>query len=264
MSIIVYIFRKHWLKIGLWVLIILPLVGFLVGSAFILAYMFWPRDFEHVNISKFESTSSHTAVLAHGLKDNPSTKLDSLKTDYRQALPNARVFAVDWSRYAQNTLTCATNGKRIGERIGRKLAANPNIENLHLIAHSCGSFVIYGACQAFRQLNKTARVQTTYLDPVSVYGIWWNYGLRHFGRCADYSEAYIDTEDDVPGSNQLIPHTHTYDVTEVRKRTGRQTHAHLWPIEYYQQLLASGQAPMVWKDSMLKENKPTGRLEVVR
>jgi hypothetical protein len=264
MNVIISTFKKHWLKIGIWLLIILPVGSFLIVSAFILAYMFWPRAFEQIDAPDFETSDSHVALLAHGLRDHPTAPMNSLRAAYEQAVPGSRAFNVDWSPYAQNSLTCATNGKRIGERIGRELATNPKIQSLHLVAHSCGAFVIYGACQAFKRVNKTATVQTTYLDPVSVYGIWWNYGLHHFGECADYSEAYIDTGDGVPGSNELIPQTHTYDVTAARKHTGQQTQTHLWPIEYYRQLLANGRAPMVWKDSAVEENKPAGVLEVVK
>lgn len=265
--------KKHWLRTALWLLLILPVLSFLLASASIMLYMFWPRSFDEINTAQFtapqtEDDVRHLTILAHGMRDNPRTWIDPLKEVYAAKDYEGSVLGVDWSPYAQSSLTCAVNGRRIGKLIGREigeqLAAKQSIDSAHLIAHSCGAFVIYGACQAIKQSNESIVVQTTYLDPVSIYGIWWDYGIKHFGSCADYSEAYIDTEDSIHGSNQLIPNTHTYDVTRKRKQAGSPVPPHVWPVAYYEQLVRDNSAPKFWEDDTLKSRKPAGELEKVQ
>lgn len=251
-------------------MLVLPVGSFLLVSASIVAYMYWPRNFEEINTappiktSQAESSIRHVTVLAHGLRDTPLTWMDPLKEVYGAKNYDGKVVGIDWSPYAQSALTCAINGKRIGRQIGKQIAANRAINSAHLIAHSCGAFVIYGVCQAIKQSNKNIVVQTTYLDPVSIYGIWWNYGIKHFGSCADYSEAYIDTEDSIYGSSQLIPNTHTYDVTNMRKQAGKPVPPHVWPVAYYEQLVDNDSAPKVWEDRTLQWRKPVGELEKIQ
>lgn len=235
-------------------------------------YMYWPRHFDEINTAQYEAPQTgdgtrHLTILAHGMRDDPRSWINPLKAVYVEKDYEGSVLSVDWSPYAQSSLTCAVNGRRIGKLIGKligeQLAANKSIDSAHLIAHSCGAFVIYGACQAIKQSNKNIVVQTTYLDPVSIYGIWWNYGIERFGSCADYSEAYIDTEDSIHGSNQQIPNTHTYDVTSKRKQAGNPVPPHVWPVAYYERLVVNDSAPKVWEDETLARRKPVGELEKV-
>lgn len=255
--------KKHWLALAVWTLLIVPTASFLVVSGSLIVYMYWPRSFSAIDFSQFTPRRAHMVVLAHGVRDNPTTWVNPLKSLYEQAHYDGQIEGVDWSAYAQGTLRCAIDGKRIGQLIGERIAADPHISSVHLVGHSCGAFVIYGACRAIKQQRPVITIQTTYLDPVSVYGLSWDYGIDHFGDCADYSEAYIDTGDEVPGSNQLLPHCHTYDVTEVRKRSIYDSIPHNWPVHYYQRLVAAGTAPEFRNNAALKYSKPAGQLEIV-
>ena len=104
-------------------------------------------------------------------------------------------------------------------------------------------------------------MQTTYLDPVSVYsGLFWDYGLNHFGRCANFSDPYIDTEDTVPGSNQNLPHGYTFDVTQMRKDNKVVYPPHKWPTIFYINTLKNNQVPIYFKstpESISKYQKNT-------
>lgn len=228
--------KKHWFALAAWLLLILPLAIFLLVSALIMAYMYWPKSFDEINTAQLKTDGKHITVLAHGLRGGLSTWINPLRELYEEKHHPGTVVGIDWSPYAQSSLTCAVNGKRIGNQVGAQLASNQSINTVHLIGHSCGAFVIYGACQAIKEADLDIVVQTTYLDPVSIYGISRNYGLEHFGTCADYSEAYIDTEDGFAGSDQLIPNTHTYDVTQVRRQSGSEIPPHVWPTVYYRRL----------------------------
>lgn len=255
---------KHWRVIAMVLLLILPLGSFLLASTVLLVFIYFPKDYDDITFETYaEPDRPHAVVLAHGVKDELSSWVLPLAKQMESGAPNGQVFALDWRRYAENALRCAIDGRRIGERIGLQLASNDRVDSVHLIGHSCGSFVVFGACQAIKELDATVSVQTTYLDPVSVYGLFWHYGLKHFGSCADYSEAYIDTGDGIPGSNELLPNTRTYDVTAVRIRRSIDIQPHLWPTLYYQELIAEGRAPQLRLSPYLKRERPPGVLEIV-
>lgn len=254
---------RNWLKIGIVLLIILPAGSFVVGSVVLLGYIYWPNQYEGIDFSKFSPNQSHMVIMAHGVNDSPGSWIEPLQKIYKANSFDGQLVGLDWSAYADNAMRCAIDGKRIGKRIGSKVLQSEEVQSLHFVAHSCGSFVIYAACQMIKEHRPNIQVQTTYLDPVSIYGPFWNYGLSHFGTCADYSEAYIDTEDTIPGSNQLLVNTRTYDITEIRKRNRLDIAPHKWPTIYYHQLVTANRAPELIDEEDLAIRKPTGVLEVV-
>jgi len=256
-------FKKHWLASLAVLLVGLPLIGAVVGSAILLAYIYWPNQFDSIDFSRFATEKSQLAILAHGVRDNTTSWISPLLVLYRNNGFAGDVLPVDWSKYAGSSLTCAVEGKRIGELIGQRVARSSDVRAVHLIGHSCGAFVVYGACMAIKEKRPDIVVQATYLDPVSVYGPFWNYGLNHFGYCTDYSEAYIDTEDDVPGSNRLVPNTHTYNVTAARTPDHFDVRPHNWPTIYYRKLVEMNRQPELWRDRNLPISRPPGVLETI-
>jgi hypothetical protein len=226
--------------------------------------MYWPENFDTIDFNQFQTEQSSLILLAHGAHDKSESWLIPLQQAYNKRQHSAQVMPLNWSNYAQTPLNCAIKAGRIGKLLGEEILISKNLNNVHLIGHSCGAFVIYAACKAIKETNNNIVVQTTYLDPLSINGINWRYGLDHFGTCADYSEAYIDTEDGVIGSNELLPHTHTYDVTAVRKATNSSSSPHNWPTMYYLQLVTAGIEPNYAFDKTLADKKPRGILEVVK
>lgn len=94
--------------------------------------------------------------------------------------------------------------------------------------------MILGICEGAKSIKPTIKIQTTYLDPVAVYsGFFWQYGIKNFGSCANYSDTYIDTEDRVPGSNQAILHSATFDITQMRTSQKLDIPPHVWPTLFY-------------------------------
>lgn len=257
------VLKRHWLAIVIWLLVGLPLATFVLANIVLLAYLFWPNKYDGMDFHYFQPLHSHAIVMAHGVNDTPATWVEPLMARYREQSTASDLFAVDWSAYAGNPLRCAIDGGRIGRRIGRQLVANGRLHSVQLIGHSCGAFVIYNLCREIKALNRAIQVQTTYLDPVSIYGPWFDYGVDHFGDCADYSDAYIDTGDHIAGSNQLLAFTHTYDVTAVRERYHVDIHPHLWPTLYYQQLLTNGRPLTLQNTPDLNQRKPRGVLEIL-
>ena len=108
-----------------------------------------------------------------------------------------------------------------------------------------------------KKLEKKVVVHTTFLDPVGIYGgVDWGYGTRNFGSCGDVSDAYIDHEDGVPGSNEPLVNPHTFDVTRLKKQAGFAGSPHIWPIEYYRNAVLSGTLEFWQPDNETKVSHP--------
>lgn len=224
--------RQHYIKLALWLFIIIPLVPFVLLNVALMVYMYWPISYDKLPpLPAIESDKSLT-ILAHGLHATPAQWSLPLKAMLEQQ-PQQQVIALDWSAYAKDAFRCSIDGKRIGQQLGERLAQQ-DVEQLHLIAHSCGSFVIVGLCQSLKAQQRDIKVHTTYLDPVSVYGgLWWNYGISHFGQCADFSDAYIDPRDGIPGSDRALEHAYTFDVSPLSQQVNYQGSPHQWPVQFY-------------------------------
>lgn len=235
--------RRSWL----WFLVLTPGIPFVIGSVLFLCYANIPLPMDNkVRIDPVEENTEELIILVHGKGDRPSSWANGFAKQLRQSVlkNHQQVITVDWGDYSTDLFRCTLNGRRIGRDLGRKLAKKAKVKRYHLIGHSAGSFVVYGLCEALKKENKTIYVQSTYLDPVSVYGgIDWGFGTRNFGSCADISDAYIDHEDGVPGSNKPLKHPHTFDVTALKKMAGYSGSPHLWPIEYYRHGVLNNNLP---------------------
>ena len=240
--------QRHLALLLLSVFFILPAVSFLLGSIVILAYIFWPADFSRMTPPPIDHAASNVVLMAHGLKDSPSSWSNKLKHRFEEHLKQeqetSQVIALDWNPYSTSTLRCSVHGKHIGAAIGDQMAKSKGLKSVHLIGHSCGAFVILGLCEALKAERSDIQVQSTYLAPVNIYGgIFWNYGRSHFGSCANFSDAYFDREDTI-GENRRAPiNTYGFDITSVRKIAGIALSPHTWPPEYYQQLVKAGTYP---------------------
>lgn len=236
--------RLNWRKLALWLLVALPLGPFVLATVVITAYMYLPITYDELKPTELNSGAEHISIAAHGLRDTANSwalpLMHSMQSSSSASDRIAQHLAIDWNPYSQNTFRCSVDGKRIGYQLGVKLSALPNLKSVDLIGHSCGAFVVLGACEAIKSQNPDIVVRSTYLDPVSIYGgFFWRYGLGKFGSCADISDAYIDTGDSVPGSNQALPYATTHNVTQARIDAGYRGSPHVWPTVYYQQLIAS-------------------------
>ncbi len=214
------------------------------------------------------TSAQHIILIAHGLGDTAATWSNQLKSTMQQQLAQEgdaiQLISLDWNPYSIPSFRCSVNGKRIGAILGQAMSVSKQLESVHLIGHSCGSFVVLGLCESLKAKRKNILTQSTYLDPVSIYGgVFWNYGINRFGSCADFSEAYIDHEDAVPGSNQRLPNTHTFDVTQARKKNHFDQSPHIWPTVYYQQLVETGNQPSLRKTPALPSLYPPGILQQI-
>ena len=249
------------LKLIIFLFIIIPGTAFIIVSIGGLAFIYWPIDYSQMEMPVSDPQDSHIFVLVHGVRDTKESWTDPLKQLLKEKYPDAKIISLEWKPYSDSTFRCSVDGLRIGKIIGHELATSKNLESMHLIGHSCGSFVIQGICEAVKSVRKDIIIQTTYLDPVSVYGgLFWDYGIDNFGCCSDFSDAYIDTEDPIPGSNELIPHAITFDVTEVREKAKFEGLPHVWPTAYYLNLVRSGKNIELRMDSKLPSRYLRGTL----
>ncbi|NND68952.1 MAG: hypothetical protein HKN19_15285 [Halioglobus sp.] len=256
--------RRHWLITLTWVLLILPTVLFLLASLALLLYTYSPRDYGEMVRPDIAPGTVRVTVINHGLRDRLEHWAKPLQEELVAARYDGTALALDWRPFSDSTLRCSVDGLRIGRELGRYLAALPDLDFIHVVGHSCGSFVTLGVCRGVRERRPSLRVQTTYLDPVSIYGgLFWRWGITRFGECADFSEAYIDTGDTVPGSGEPLPNTYTVDVTGARLHSGSPALPHVWPTTYYRRLVRAGIQPDLESDKSLQERRPGGASEAV-
>ncbi len=253
------LFRKLF-----FVLFILPTLLFLLTNVVIFAYIYWPASYKDIELSPKIDTN-HLTLISHGLKDKPGSWASSLKDLLNQPRKNASntynyIQAIDWQAHSANAFKCSVNGLRIGKQLAQQANDLKDLKSVHLIAHSCGSFINYGFCQEIKKLRPTTIVHTTYLDPASIYGgIFWQFGVNNFGSCADFSDHYFDSSDGVPGSNTALKNTYSVDVTKAKKPYN--IHPHLWPTIYYLELAKNKQILLYRPD--INNNHPKGELKTI-
>jgi len=231
--------------------VIIPGIPFILGSLGFIAYAFWPRDLSSVINIPLNSKAEFISISAHGVKDKPDSWSDELQKIIKQnkIVKVQQNISLNWSEFSDNVLICSVSAKRIGHAIGQRLFKETKVKSIHVIGHSCGAFVALGLCEAVKEKSSDIKIQTTYLDPVSVYaGVWWDYGIHKFGTCADFSDSYIDTRDGVPGSNVNLPHTATFDVTELGVKNNN-IQPHNWPTQYYLEAYTNKKVPLIKETS---------------
>jgi hypothetical protein len=254
-------------RFWLWILVLLPGIPFIIGSILLLGYANIPLPVDNkVKIDPVEDGTEEVILLVHGKGDTPLSWAQGFADQLRKSVlkDHQQVLTINWSEYSTDLFRCTLNGRRIGRDLGRKLSKNKKIKRFHLIGHSAGSFVVFGLCESIRKESNNVFVHTTYLDPVSIYGgIDWSYGTRNFGSCANISDAYIDHEDGVPGSDEPLEHPHTFDVTALKKGANYSGSPHLWPVEYYRRTVLSNELPYWVPDKHTLQQYPPYRSTVM-
>lgn len=255
MQRILQFYRKYWMVRCLWwLVIVIPGAVFILVSLVFLVTMHWPKDYLGVVNITLDPEVEYLTLSAHGVKDTPASWSDELQYRYSQLQQKSlselhkQHISFGWQPYSDNVFNCSVDGKKLGFQLGERLVQLPKLKGVHLVGHSCGSFVILGVCEALKQKKPSLNIQTTYLDPVSVYsGISWDYGINYFGSCANFSDAYIDTHDTVPGSNQALKNAYTFDVTQIRVNNNLDYPPHAWPTMFYINALKKNQVPIHFK-----------------
>lgn len=233
-------FIKRLLRLALFWLVVVPGVPFVLGSAGILVYANWPGDSGLQEPTEWFPAAHKLTLVTHGKGDQAGgwvAKLTGLLRD--RAGPAEQVIGIDWSRGASNVFRCSRNADVAGRQLAELVAEHsPVLTEVNFIAHSAGGFMAYGFCQQIKAIRPTIRVNITYLDPSGIYrGLWWNYGYRHFGSCADHSTTIYNVGDGVPGSEAPPIHGEALDISTLRPP--EEQNGHMWPVHYFIQSLES-------------------------
>ncbi len=191
-------------------------------------------------------------LVIHGSadEDNPLLKdiVAGLVARYRDT-PNTAVRFVNWAPASDQRLRAAATAQAVGSKLGELLGRIGTLRELHLIAHSSGTFMPDAICAALRAGNPSpARVTMVLLDPFQIRGfVDWTWGARQHGRCADFTLAVINTDDPAPATNRPLAQAFNLDVTAHPERATFTRNGHYWPLQYYRDhLLQDQQAISRW------------------
>jgi hypothetical protein len=215
---------------------LLLIVAILVSAPLIMeAYTRWSPAFS-AEMPAPKASTKRLILLFHGSggKDNPAMLQLEQALSEKLTANDSEVIRYVWSPWSDGRLRASTNGLYLGEKIGAHLA-NQNIRELHLIGHSAGAWLPDAVCASLRKYNsEPVKVRMTFLDPIGIKGFLdFDWGSQNFGGCADFAEAIINTNDNVPGTNEPLQRAFNIDVTELP----HDMNGHEWPVWYYTQTL---------------------------
>jgi hypothetical protein len=177
-------------------------------------------------------------LLFHGRRGRDEPTLAALEQGFRTLTANRSDVVVRryaWTPHSDTRFRSAQNGARIGALLGAELAGSAAVEAVHLVGHSAGAYLLDPLCEALRErATRPVHVEMTFLDPIGFQGAFdWGWGARHYGACADYAEAFINTDDGVPGTNAPLAQAFNVDVTAAGRRAAVAAGGHRWPVRYY-------------------------------
>ncbi len=176
--------------------------------------------------------------------------------------------AYDWRTAAVDRLSAAERGQAEGAAIAA-VVQERSLAHLHVIAHSAGAHVAFGIEQALSIVAGRPTLHLTLLDPFLGKGLDFEWGKTRFGARADFTEAFLNRGDGVPGTETPVDAAHTFDVTGTATKptglTGSQ--AHWWPTDAYGSVepgfATSWEATGVFDARALEARFPRGQTEAV-
>jgi hypothetical protein len=235
------------------------LAALLAAGLMLDLYASAPADFE-VTPLEFDPATRRAVLLFHGSDGGEDPDVLNLAGRFAALARGSAQTTVKlyvWSPWADAELRAHQNGERVGEALGKELATLAGLQSVHLVGHSAGAYVVEPLCVALkRNTNRPVRVDMTYLDPIGIRGAFdFGWGARTFGACADYAEAYINTDDPAPGTNSPLANAWNVDITAARESAGYVRGGHRWPVRYYRDQL---KAADVTAGAYSHEQRPRG------
>ena len=153
-------------------------------------------------------------------------------------------FCYDWRPWRGNLLRTAVDSQRIGKIIGKQLADLNLDVDIHVVGISAGAFAADSCLNEFYRIRKVnnskykSTTRLTLLDPFTSRGIFGHgFGIKNFGKTADFCEQFMNTDDPVPSTNSPVLNAHTYDITYCKQRDSftplKGDSMHSWPTAFY-------------------------------
>jgi hypothetical protein len=167
---------------------------------------------------------------------NTDALLKSVILSDKRAKVQRTAFVIDWSEWRGNLLRAALDSQAVGREVSKTLLSKQrrNITHIHVIGISVGAFAADALTNAIKRSRHGAVVHLTLLDPFCSRGVFdHRYGVRRFGKDADFCDHFLNTDDPVPFTNAPLQHGHVYDVTNAPSRADftplPNDNMHSWP-----------------------------------
>lgn len=196
-----------------------------------------PVNFPITPLRLAPETTRQVVLIFHGSRDGGNPVFEEIANRFRELAlltPGTEVVNYRWDEGADQRLRAAASARRLGRALGIELAGLPQLQQLRLIAHSSGAFVLDALCESFREQRGDAWVEMTLLDPFGISGfVDWGYGARRHGHCADFAVAFVNTDDSAVATNWMLRQAYNHTVTHSPKRADPARGGHYWPPRYY-------------------------------
>jgi len=186
-------------------------------------------------------------LIAHGYRNNPSHWPARLIRDIREAVPEAAgwgIYAHDWEAVANRPLTAPRRGYAIGAALAeRLLSVGDPYPVIQLIGQSLGAHLVQGFIDSYREGGGGAYLHASFLDPFLIRGLFGlRWGVRNFGRGADFAENYVVSDDPALGTNGYLRHAHNFDISALVPPRMREEliGPHWWVVRFYRESVTSG------------------------
>jgi hypothetical protein len=182
---------------------------------------------------------------AGGPDKNIELLYEAVKESDRKQGIKRHVVSYDWSPWMGNLLRASNDAQSVGKIIGEQLAGCENLKSLHVIGVSVGAFAADNCAYTLHKQMKKSKtdsksspyIRLTLLDPFTQRGLFdGQYGLKLFGKSANYCEHILNSDDPVPSTNTPITQGYVYDITNAEVRNNftpfKGDNMHSWPVAY--------------------------------
>jgi len=255
-------------------------------------YALSPADVSGVSLPPAFETARDVAIIFHG-SGGPDRETSDVLARFRQQDAAAgferETVVFNWMPwFTSNTDRLSFQSASVGASLGTLLASNRGLRSLHVVGTSAGSFAADACSSAYVAAadsaagkSRRAAVRLTLADPFAALdgaSFSSGRGAQFFGKDADFSEHYLNTDDIVPNTAVPLPLCYCYDVTGSSERksfpppdaTGdlvydfilKSLGYHAWPMGYlarhYETRVENGR--LVWPSH---EENPRGAVEKV-